>query len=291
MSTPRTVILYHAKCPDGFGGAYAAWKKFGDAAEYIAVAYGKPVPSNLAGAHVYFIDFCYEQEVMDRIVAEAAGVTVLDHHLGTRPVTESMPEHVFDNDRSGATIAWTYFHPNTPVPSLLNFIEDDDIYRFSFPDTRAVLAYLIVQPYEFETWDALIKELDDRQNRETFFVKARTYAEYFALLAKYAAAQAKLVSFEGYECFFANSHPLITMKSAVGALLWEKQPPISLVVSAHPEGFGVSIRGNGTVDVAEIARKYGGNGHPNAAGFQISLGTPMPWTLIEEVPTHETPLN
>jgi hypothetical protein len=281
-TTDRTIILYHAKCPDGFGGAYAAWKKFGDAAEYRPLAYGKPVPTDLAGAHVYFIDFCYEQEIMNAIVSEAASVTVLDHHLGTRPVTESMPEHVFDNDRSGATIAWTYFHPDLPVPSLLNFIEDDDIYRFSFPDTRAVLAYLIVQPYEFETWDLLIKELDDRQTREAFFAKARIYAEYFKLLAQYAAKQGKKVLFEGYECLFATSHPLITMRSAVGAYLWEELPPLSLVVSAHPEGFGVSIRGNGSVDVAAIARKYGGNGHPNSAGFQISLGDPVPWTLIKD---------
>lgn len=286
-TAPRTLILYHGKCPDGFGGAYAAWKKFGDKAEYRPVRYGKPVPTDLAGAHVYFIDFCYEQEVMDSIVAEAASVTVLDHHLGTRPVTESMPEHVFDNDRSGATIAWSFFHPDEPVPSLLTFVEDDDIYRFALADTRAVLAYLIVQPYEFEEWDRLIAELDGRQTREAFFLKARTYAEYFGLLAKYAADQAKMVSFEGYECAFATSHPLITMRSSVAAILHEKYPPISLVVSAHPEGFGVSIRGNGTVDVAEIARKYGGNGHPNSAGFAIDLHTPVPWKLIDDETTRD----
>ena len=46
----RTIVAYHGNCPDGFGGAYAAWKKFGDTAEYLPLSYGKPVPEGLAGA-------------------------------------------------------------------------------------------------------------------------------------------------------------------------------------------------------------------------------------------------
>jgi len=37
------VVLYHANCLDGFGAAYAAWKKFGDTADYIPVQYGEEV--------------------------------------------------------------------------------------------------------------------------------------------------------------------------------------------------------------------------------------------------------
>jgi oligoribonuclease NrnB/cAMP/cGMP phosphodiesterase (DHH superfamily) len=276
-----TVILYHASCPDGFGGAYAAWKKFGDKADYIPVSYGHPTPEGIEGAHLYFVDFCYDQATMNKLVAESASVTVLDHHEGVQAVTESMPEHVFDSNRSGATIAWGYFHPGVPVPPLLEFIEDDDTYHFALADTKAVLAYVIVNPFDFEEWDTLIEDMKDRTKREAFFMKARTYAEYFALTAKYAASKAHLVSFEGYECYFANSHPHITMKSAVAKLLYTKQPPLSLIVTSHPEGFGVSIRSDGSVDVAEIARKFGGNGHPGSAGFQIPLGVEVPWKSVE----------
>src|SRR3990167_11323403 len=54
-------VLYHGGCPDGFGGAYAAWKKFGDTAEYIPVKYGNTPPEGLAGREVYIVDFCYEK--------------------------------------------------------------------------------------------------------------------------------------------------------------------------------------------------------------------------------------
>lgn len=275
------IIFYHGSCPDGFGGAYAAWKKFGDAAEYVPLARGgEPLP-DVSGREVYFIDFILTQPEMDAIAAQASRLVALDHHAGVQEVTESMPEHVFDNDRSGATIAWNYFHPGTPVPELLSIIEDDDLFRFALPDTRAVLSYIAIKPYSFEEWDELAKLLQDPQGREDFLRKVHTYAEYFELLAQHAVDHAKLVSFEGHEVYFATAHPFKPMKSLVGNLLARKQGPFSLVVAAHPKGYGVSIRGDGTFDVSEIARKYGGNGHKSSSGFLIPAGVPVPWTQIE----------
>jgi len=41
------VIIYHADCPDGFGAAYAAWKKFGDKASYLPCYMPAPVPDGI----------------------------------------------------------------------------------------------------------------------------------------------------------------------------------------------------------------------------------------------------
>lgn len=281
-SPERIVVLYHGSCADGFGGAYAAWKKFGDSAEYIPLHRGNDLPEGLEGAHLYFIDFCYPQEQMDHFVSIAGKVTVLDHHEGVADVIQSMPEYVYETELSGSGIAWRYFHPETPLPTLLAHVQDDDLYRFALPDTRAVMTYLEVHPFEFEVWDEMARKLDDAAERGPFFERTRIYAEYFELLAQSAADRAKLVSFEGYECYYGISHPLKSMKSMVGHLLAEKKGPIALVVAAHPNGYGVSIRGDGTVDVTKIAQKFGGNGHPNASGFLIPREGPFPWTLLEE---------
>ncbi|OYV83184.1 MAG: hypothetical protein B7W96_00395, partial [Parcubacteria group bacterium 37-58-5] len=117
-------ILYHGGCPDGFGGAYAAWKKFGDSADYIPVKYEQPVPKHIEGKELYMVDFCYEQGIMDGLLKNAKSLVVLDHHEGVRDVVESMPNHIYDSQRSGATIAWSYFHPETPVPTFLTYVED-----------------------------------------------------------------------------------------------------------------------------------------------------------------------
>lgn len=280
MTEHKTIVLYHANCPDGFGGAYAAWRKFGDDAKYIPVKPGSDAPENLIGAHVYLIDFCYPQEIMDNIVNETASLTVLDHHEGIRAVVESMPEFVFDANRSGATIAWSYFHPDVPTPTLLKHIEDDDLFRFKLPETRAIVRYLSARPLSFEGFDSFICEFDDLTTHPTLLTRLENYSEYFDILVEKAVTQAKLVQFEGRECYFANAHPFITMRSAVGNALVLEKPPLALVASAHPEGFGVSLRSDGSVNVAEIAQKYGGNGHPTSAGFTITWGEQLPWTLI-----------
>ena len=213
---------------------------------------------------------------------EAGLFTVLDHHEGVREVVEAIPNHVYDPNRSGASIAWAYFHPETPLPLLLAHVEDDDLFRYRLPDTRAVITYISARPFTFEEWDGFVLALDSEDGREKMLTVARSYAEYFVLLADIAVDSAKLVEFEGHQVYFANSHPLKPMKSLVGNLLAKKRGPFALVVSAHPQGYGVSIRGDGTVDVAALAAKYGGNGHPSSAGFAIPADKPLPWTLIEE---------
>jgi oligoribonuclease NrnB/cAMP/cGMP phosphodiesterase (DHH superfamily) len=219
---------------------------------------------------------------MDEIVARAASVVVLDHHDGVREVVEAMPEFVFDNDRSGATVAWGYFHPGLPVPFFLKLLEDQDLYRHELPETVPLHCYLEVHPFSFELWDELVRTFEDPRTREVFLEKARAYAEYFELLADMAVRKAKLVSFEGHEVYFANCHPFKSLKSRVGNALARKHGPFSLVVAAHPNGYGVSIRGDGSVSVANIAQKYGGNGHPNSSGFLIPRGGPFPWELLPE---------
>lgn len=279
----QAVILYHGKCPDGFGAAYAAWKKFGDTAEYIPVDHGDAPPEGLEGRDVYVVDFCYEtKEQMEMLAKITARFVVLDHHKSSKTYVESAPEHVFDSTRSGATIAWHYFHPTTHIPRLLQCLEDGDLYRYALPDTRDIFSYLLVLPFDFLAWDELMLKLEDDTQRDEVMKKAKAYTEFFEALANSSVDRAKKVHFEGHEVYFASTHPNMTMKSYVGHALYTKLPPFSLVVTAHPNGFGVSIRGDGTIDVSVIATKYGGGGHPGSSGFFIPNGATMPWTEIDE---------
>jgi uncharacterized protein len=282
MTTPRTVVLYHGNCPDGFGGAYAAWKKFGDTAEYHALSRTGPEPEELTGATIYFIDFCYEKEVMDRYAAEAGSLTVLDHHKGVEDVVRSMPAYVYDSNRSGASIAWEYFHPGVPMPNLLRYIEDDDLFRFALPETKAVIAYLAVQPHTFELWDAIATDLDNPEHAPVLLEKLHAYREYFDLLVEYTASRAKPVMFEGYEVYLVTVNPLKPFVSAVGNSLRTKHPPFALLAHAFAGGMRISMRGDDTVDLTKIAQKYGGNGHPHSAAFSLTWGDPLPWTPVDE---------
>src|SRR5258708_1374666 len=113
--TDRTIVIYHADCPNGFGGAYAAWKQFGQNADYRPMRYVDPHPTDLAGANVYFIDFCYDKNDMLAIEKEAKLLVVIDQHIGVREAIEAVREHVFDSSRAAVTLAWSYFNPSLPI--------------------------------------------------------------------------------------------------------------------------------------------------------------------------------
>lgn len=282
----RTVILYHGNCSDGFGGAYAAWKKFGDTAEYIPLSrHEDPPVEAVRGAVAYFIDFTYTKEVMDQFANSAKRVIILDHHEGVAEVITSFPGHVYDPEHSGAVIAWNYFHPGTPIPDLLRYVEEGDLYRFSTPDIRSLLMYIYTKPREFTVWDQLQKEISEQ--RAQIVERGGNYAEYGSILVGQMMERAKLVEFEGYRCYLGLSASFFT--SEVGNGLATKLSPLALVANATAKGFQVSLRRakGETVDLAKIAQKYGGNGHPFAAAFFLPWGTPLPWKVIENEDTRD----
>ncbi len=280
MPAKQIVVLYHRNCPDGFGAAYAAWKKYGDMAEYIPVAYGDSVVEGLEGKEVFILDFSYELPgEIDRLKSIAKRLVIIDHHESARALVEGVPEHIFDTNHSGASLAWSYFHPDTEIPLLLQYIEDVDLYRFALPQSEEVNTFVAIQKLDFAVWDKLVPKFDNPTTRVTILKAASFYSEYFNALAEQSVEKAKKVRFEGYECYFATTHG--AMRSRVAHELYTKLPPIALVVNAHPDGFGVSIRGDGTVDVSQIAMKYNGGGHPNSSGFFIRNGTEVPWVEVD----------
>lgn len=279
------IIFYHGKCFDGFGGAYAAWKKFGDSVQYVPLSRGEEPPVELArGKEVYFIDFCYPKDIMDQFLAVAGRMVVLDHHEGVEDAIVSMPEHVYATDRSGAVIAWNYFHPDEPVPLLLQYVQEGDFYYFDrLPDARNLLSYIYTTKHEFPLWDELRARLESDDERTKIIEKGAAYTEHFEILVERLSARAKRARFEGYECLIGFGSDFFA--SDVGHVLAERLPPIALVVNAQSGGgMRVSLRrAKGTdVDLAELAQRHGGNGHPYAAAFSVEWGAPIPWELIPD---------
>jgi uncharacterized protein len=277
MNHPRTVILYHGGCPDGFGSAYAAWKKFGESADYIPVKHNGVVPEGLVGKEIYLVDFCYPQEITDQLQKDSASLVVLDHHEGMRQVIESVPHHVYDATHSGATLAWNYFNPGVPLPTFLQYVEDADLFKMIPDEERAILRYCYTQGFRFEVWGDLIRRLEIPEERAKMIERGKIYAEHFSLLAQEFADAAELVEFEGHICYLGASEKMFI--TDVGSRLTLKRPPIALVARVGATGIRVSLRSDGSVDVSKLAQKYGGNGHPNSAAFSLAWGAPIPWQL------------
>ncbi len=277
--TEKTIIIYHADCPDGFGGAWTAWKRFGDAADYRPMRYTDPTPNDLYGAHIYFIDFSYAKDTMLAIEKEAASLTVLDHHAGVREAIEAVREHVFDNDHSGATIAWSYLNPGTPVPKLLAYIEDSDLWRYSLPNAQEISAYISVAPFDFDAWNTLAAQMEDSQYFSSFVQRGAYYKEYVTHAVEKLAQNAELVELDEFKVLAVNAPRLF--RAELGFVLSKWRPPFGIVYYKTGGVWHFAMRGDGNINLSEIAQRRGGNGHHNAASFRIPAGQPFPIKPVE----------
>lgn len=61
-----------------------------------------------------------------------------------------------------------------------------------------------------------------------------------------------------------------------------REAEVAALLKQVPEGFKVSLRGRGAVDVGVIAAEYGGGGHHNAAGFTTPDGVEVIIARLEE---------
>ncbi|MFH0890972.1 MAG: hypothetical protein V1856_02990 [Candidatus Liptonbacteria bacterium] len=273
-SAKRIAVVYHGDCPDGFSGAWAAWKKFGNKAEYIAAFDRHNPPLGLEGKEVYLIDFTYSMPVMEVLCKNVRRLIAIDHHISQAESVKVAHENSFALDHSGAVLAWHYFHPKKKTPKLLTYVEDYDIWNLKFKQTMSVRALMDALHYNFRVWDRLAKDMDNPKSAakrvtEGNLVLAAETKELNRLLG-----YAEEVFFEGMKVMAVNS-PIL--KDRLGNELHRKHPPLAIIWCRERNHNHISLRSDGSVDVSKIAAKYGGAGHKAAAGFCLGPGQPLPW--------------
>tara|TARA_B100000378_G_scaffold257319_1_gene235633 strand:- start:1633 stop:2544 length:912 start_codon:yes stop_codon:yes gene_type:complete len=294
------VMLYHAHCADGFGAAWAAWMKWGEAVDYRPVSYAQEPPNDLAGKHVLIGDFSFKRDVMERLGNEARSIIVLDHHKSAEAELEPwiwddvsgefwagddpmkavrfMDEYVgqpvvanFDMERSGARMVWEFCHEQ-PAPRLIELIEDRDLWRFQHDDTKPFGLWLRSEPFDFERWELISQDLGDARDSERLLSEARAMQRFFDQKVSEIAAFARQGVVGAHAVPVCNCPPMFA--SEVGHKLLDDYPDAPFVACYSDQGKtrGYSLRSrDGRQDVSEIARQFGGGGHRNAAGFGVPL--------------------
>ena len=276
----KIVVLYHARCMDGFGGALAAWKKFGTNAEYFPLEHQKPLPGGLKGKTLYFIDIAPGNlKALIELRLANTRVTVIDHHAMVAEVARASEGGVFDNSHSGAILAWQYFHKGKKIPKLLLHIEDGDLWRFRLSRTKEILSFMSMEKLDFKRWDMVIKDFERKASASKHIRIGAAITKYTdKLIDELIERSAVPVRFCGFKTLAVNSP---NFDSEIGNRLVKKMPPMGVVWHERKGETKVSLRSNGKVDVAKLAKRFGGGGHKAAAGFIIPAGKPLPWQRIE----------
>lgn len=286
----KPLVIYHKNCADGFGAAWAAWVRFNDKAEYLAMNYNDPrvslspegelsFPAELKDRDVYILDFSFKPEIMAAMLDQAKRVTWLDHHKtafedrGLDP-NELYVDHVLngytvlDPNKSGCVLAWEHFHPDIEAPVALLLIQDRDLWRWEFKATRDFATALRSRPFEFESfnrtmWDPTACIDEGRAMNKLFDQQLADITSKPMPVVLLGTARFPSVSGLATNCtpqFASEAGNILAQQSSTFGATW---------CLGQDGRVAFSLRSIGDYDVSELARRYGGGGHRNAAGFSV----------------------
>lgn len=280
------VIVTHGSCPDGEGAAYWLGKHIGEH----TLVHGKYGPAEreellYAGADVYFTDFAWEPDDLRWLETIADRVTVLDHHetsLGwlqevgwiIHPDAEGLLDDMFsafvavhDQQRSGIGLAARFVKAayGQSWPKWFDNIEDRDLWRFADPHTKDVFAAVTSYPYTVEAWDRLC-EMDQYE----LALEGRAIERYRQQLIEQVVATAREAEVAGFKHIWLVECPY-AIASDVAGILAERDPygfAAYRIIKQDSVQYGLRSAPSG-MNVAKIAERFGGGGHPRAAGFTV----------------------
>lgn len=266
MTQNIDLVIYHAHCPDGWCSAYIAKEKYPNAKLWGA-SHGTPIPiEQVKGKHVLMVDFSYKRDVLLELKAAAASMVVLDHHKTAEADLQGLDFCVFDMDRSGAGLTFDTLYSGHTRPWWVNYTEARDLWRLdSLIYVREVSAFLMALPQTLEAWDQMtsntvLQEAVDRGRA------IRMHIDHYIEKVNDHVQKGTL---SGYRTAVINaSYPNIS------DVLNESCKKYEIGLGWFETSTGnmqFSLRSTGDLDVSDIAKQFGGGGHKNAAGFQLSI--------------------
>ena len=277
QSDPRPLVIYHGGgCPDGYAAALAAWLFYAGKAEFLGLDHGdvKQVGDlpEVAGRAVYILDFSFAKDILRAIDERAAKLVMLDHHKSAAEALTGFACRCgvvhFDMKKSGARLAWEFFQPDTPLPDLVRFVEDRDIWVWQFEQSPAFLAALDMESYDFARWAAIAKFSPDQL--QVFMARGQAMDEKFTKLATDMADDARPVVFNGHSGLMINAPSVF--HSLLGDILAKKSGTFALMWNAHKSGvIKVGLRSRSGFDCIPLASSMGGGGHAQACGFKMAV--------------------
>lgn len=234
---------------------------------------------------VYIVDYSISPDEMRELLNITKDVTWIDHHKTAIEKYKEF-EHEIRGVRydgvSGCMLTYCYIHHMTArgegkikpfdismtedAPMFTKLIDDWDVWKFNYgDDTRyfqvAFNAYDF-SPCNYTQWDKLLTIENAEKN---MIEQGKIMTQYRDNWAKNYMKLGFETEFEGHKCFAVN---LGCCNSDYFKSLPEGEYEILIPFVFDGNVYTVSLYST-TVDVSEIAKKYGGGGHKGASGFQI----------------------
>lgn len=242
---------------------------------------------------VYILDFSYNKEVLEDLNRKVNKLVVLDHHKTAKDDLDGLPYTVFNLNKSGAVLAWEYFHPDEMIPKLLLHVQDRDLRKFKLSGSKEITLAFESMKEDMYAWGQYCSV----QNSNTPYDKSLQHLKdvgsylvsYRTELINRQLKNVKVITFRDQQVGTLNC---VNFVSEVGHAIHSST---SLNVDYSMTYFFIDAdyavlsfrsKKEGT-DVGAIAKSLGGGGHVNASGVKIPVATLLQilsGTYIEPVP-------
>lgn len=264
--------VYHHNDLDGRCAAAIVKKYYGsEPIEFIEMDYKKDVDVEVIGLgeKIVIVDFSFKPEVMKKVMEKLPDIVWIDHHKtcesydyfsqglnGLRDLT--------NKGLSGCELTWKYFYPNTAIPEAVCLIGDYDSWRLS--SSNSLKFYEAVKVIDnnplSKEWDLLLSYEAASKVGELLKIgdSIINYRDNYckSIMSMFGFE----TEIEGIKAYATNFYQF----GSPGFVDNFKKYPICLAFIFDGKKFTVSLYSE-TVDVSEIAKKFGGGGHKGAAGF------------------------
>jgi len=263
-------IIYHDPCPDGLAAAWITFQElnpYGHRIRMIPTGYDTNPPDLPSETNIWIVDFSYPPDVLAELAAKHERVIVLDHHATAAEAlggTEGLPalgaDGTIDVDRSGAGIAWDWWHPTLPRPWWVDYVEDRDLWRWALPDSRAINAWIGCHHLTFDL----------------FFLWGEAEVVPDEIMVEAGGALRMLNATVARQARYARSCEIGGDVMPVVNATAHMSETTEEVLILHDATLAAYFTHNGTAwnygfrsidgSARAVAERLGGGGHPNAAG-------------------------
>jgi len=267
-SDQRPLCLYHKNCLDGIAAAWVAWKAHNGEIDLQAIQYGDPIPV-YGGRRMYVLDFSFKAEML-LVIDSQCDLVLLDHHdtaareFERLDLTKLRGHVLVDENYSGAMLAWRYFFPDVKPPIEIQIVQDRDLWQWKIPQTREWTMAAFSYPFCVEAFDGLINRGVDSVCSEGFYLNRKNTqdVEKIAKSARTMIIDGLLFPVVNANSFFASDLGTKLSEGHLGAVIYTDTVDGRIFsMRSRKGGFAVNL----------LAERFGGGGHPAAAGFKIKF--------------------
>jgi len=266
------VCIYHSVDLDGECSAAIVVKKFPDV-KLMPYNYGQDFDlSEVEGKNVIMVDLGFQPfHRMTRLYEVAESLVWVDHHKSNVTEFERYglrdAKVILDTTKAACELTWEYMYPGIRTPRGVYLLGRYDVWDHEDPESipfqygmRAIQS----SPKE-DIWRWVLSEssIDRVVNAGKDIVPYQKKKD-----DEYAKAYSFVVKFEGLRVIACNiGHSGSQLFDSVYDV--EKHDAMMSFCMTNSQKYAVSLYSTKpSVDVSEIAKKYGGGGHRGASGFQ-----------------------